>query len=215
MVHPYQVGKVFPSYLLFKKVLPAHFPHQPHVLCNVLTNTIRYCGRLGAGDSGSVPPLARGHNSFSLRSLREGAGSETPSGLSGVAQGASYLLSCNPVNCPSFLFCGCCYLCRFRSEGRSLGCCCHSVQAGGATHTFGLCVSGNRPRTAAPFAATTSPLIPQDNLHGPCRKRLVSSWGVWHVVPCLPVSIVAYPIDVVLGSGLFGCVSGVRRKGQP
>ena len=84
MVHPYQVGKVFPSSPIFNKFLPAHLPHQPYVPCNALTNIIRDFSKLGAGDSGPSPPLSRGRHSFYLisldlhsfylRSLREGRG---------------------------------------------------------------------------------------------------------------------------------------------
>ena len=74
MVHHYQVGKVFPYYPIFKKVLPAHLPHQMCVPCNALTKIIRDCSKLVTVVSVSGPPIARGRHSFSLSSLREGRG---------------------------------------------------------------------------------------------------------------------------------------------
>ena len=215
MFHPSQVWKVSLTSPLFYLVLPFQLLHHPLFPLNVLTKLIRDCSHLGFGDSGLVPTLTRDRHSFSPGYLRKGRGIEHFQGWLGWhrEQAPWYPVTLSAAS--PFLFGGWHYRRRFRSEGWALGCRCHPARAEGVAPSDGLHVSKARSWAAASFAATASHIFPQDDLDYPCHERLGSSWGVQNLIPLPPTSRIAYPLDVVGGSGLIRYVTRLQGRFNP
>ena len=136
--------------------------------------------------------------------------------LSGVAQGASYFLSFQPFSYPPpFLFCRCCYLCLFRSEGRSLGWCRHSVQAGGASAPLACVCLGMGPRRQRLLLPPPTPSSPRMTF----MAHLVSDWsplegyGTWY--PAFPYLDLHIPLMWYEGQDSLDASQGEREGLNP
>ena len=72
--------------------------------------------------------------------------------------------------------------------------------AGGFTPSTGPLISELWTQDGASFAATAYYLFPQYDLLGKLHECLVTSWGVWFMIPLPTTSRVVQPFYVIRGT---------------
>ena len=163
--------KIFPNLLslLWDPPISSPLPSACPTQCPQLYNLIF----LSAGDGGEWigPPSYKGPSYLLSRVPRGGAGSGTSSGLAGVSEGASALISCQPVSSKLLPLCWLPLPPPIPIWGAYLGVVL-PPRKGWWSHPllWSVCYWG-LTWVVASFTATASSLLPQDELVGPYHKR--------------------------------------------